>query len=161
MKPVIGISDASRASIAEMLNKLLADESILYTKTKNFHWNITGPFFNTYHQFFQDQYEKIDEFIDDTAERVRALGFRALGSFAEFLGNGRLTEESTLNVDPRTMIMKLLRDHESIIRQLRHDIAEISKLDSADPVTEDFLTSLMAAHEKMAWMLRAHVEETH
>lgn len=161
MKPVIGISDAARASVAEMLNKLLADESILYTKTKNFHWNITGPFFNTYHQFFESQYDQLEEFIDDTAERVRALGFRAIGSFAEFLSHGRLSEESNMNLDGRTMIMKLLRDHESIIRQIRHDLTEIAAADFNDPVTEDFLTSLMAEHEKMAWMLRAHVEETH
>lgn len=161
MKPVIGISDAERTAAAELLNKLIADESILYTKTKNFHWNITGPFFNTYHQFFEAQYEKLDEFIDDIAERVRALGFRAIGSFTEFLSLGRLTEESNMNLDGRTMILKLLRDHESIIRQIRHDLKDLEKLDANDPVTEDFLISLMAEHEKMAWMLRAHVEETH
>jgi starvation-inducible DNA-binding protein len=161
MKPVIGISDTSRAGAADILNALVADESILCTKTKNFHWNVTGPFFSVYHAFFGEQYQELDEFIDEIAERVRILGFRAIGSFSEFINKGRLSEESTINLDGRTMILKLLRDHESIIRQLRHDIKMIEEMDSLDHGTVDFLTSIMQKHEKMAWVLRSHVEETH
>jgi starvation-inducible DNA-binding protein len=161
MKPVIGISDAVRAQVAELLNRLLADECILYTKTKNFHWNVTGPFFTTYHELFRTQYEKIDDFIDDVAERVRTLGFRAAGSFSEFLYLGRISEESNMNHDSKTMILRVLRDHESIIRQIRHDLTLFNQEEINDSGTEDFLISLMAEHEKMAWILRSHIEETY
>jgi starvation-inducible DNA-binding protein len=156
MKVQIGLSESARSTVVELLNTLLADEYVLYTKTRNFHWNVTGPDFHALHKFFEAQYEQVDGFVDDVAERVRQLGGRALGSLAEFGKATRLKESPKGRPDAAGMVQALLSDHEAVIRALRQDLETSDK--AGDEGTTDFLTGLLEQHEKMAWMLRAHLE---
>jgi len=154
MKPNIAIPDAGRDAVVALLNALLADEYVLYTKTRNYHWNVTGPQFNDLHKFFESQYEALDDTVDEVAERARSLGGRAAGSLAEFAKTTRLKEEAGGAPPARDMLASLLADHEAVIRTLRADIATVQDK-HGDVGTADFLTGLMEEHEKMAWMLRA------
>ncbi|MBC7778955.1 MAG: DNA starvation/stationary phase protection protein [Proteobacteria bacterium] len=156
MKVNIGLKDGARASVIGILNKLLADEFVLYTKTRRFHWNVVGPDFSELHKFFEAQYEAIEAFIDDVAERARALDGTASGSLKEFLALTRLEEKSGTNPQAQGMIEALLGDHETIVRNLRADLDEVGEK-HGDAGTNDFLTGLMEQHEKMAWMLRAYL----
>jgi starvation-inducible DNA-binding protein len=132
----------------------LADEYVLYTKTRKYHWNVEGPHFHNLHKLFESQYEEIDETIDAVAERIRALGLYSTGSLDEFLKDTRLKEDGGGQISATQMIENLLADHESLIRSLRSDLATAS--DSyGDAGTQDFLTGLMESHEKTAWMLRS------
>lgn len=149
----IGLEAKARQELGALLNALLADEFVLYTKTRNYHWNVTGPTFSQLHAFFESQYDQLDEAIDDIAERVRALGGRSAGSLKEFLAAARLSEDTGAALDAAGMVRALLADHEALIRQLRQDVARADAL--GDAGTNDFLTGLMESHEKMAWMLRA------
>jgi starvation-inducible DNA-binding protein len=154
MKPSIGIVDSDRAAIVKILNSLLADEYLLYTKTRNYHWNVVGLQFNDLHKFFEGQYEALDDIVDEVAERARTLGGPALGTLTEFSQQARLKEHPGHIPDAKTMIGNLLADHESTIRQLRDDL-DTTMSTHHDAGTSDFLTGLMERHEKMAWMLRA------
>lgn len=156
MKLNIGIADKDRTAVADILNTLLADEYVLYTKTRNYHWNVVGPQFNDLHKFFEAQYEALNEVVDEVAERARTLGGRALGTLAEFSQHARLKERPGERPDARGMIADLLADHEAVVRQLREDLDLAVK--HKDTGTSDFLTGLMEKHEKMAWMLRAFLE---
>lgn len=156
MKPTIGISDAHLKNVSGLLNKLLADEFMLYAKTRNAHWNIQGIHFSSLHKFFEEQYEMLDEVIDDTAERVRSLGHYALGSLRDFIAVARLEEDKIDFSASDAVVLALLEDHETIIRILRKDIQETTDK-FKDVGTGDFLTGLMEKHEKMAWMLRSHL----
>ena len=153
METNIGISSENSKNISDILNRLVSDEYILYTKTRNYHWNVIGMQFNDLHKFFESQYEEIDVIIDDVAERNRALGGKAKATLTEFIGNSRLKEQPDTYPEPKTMLRNLLDDHESVIRALRQDLETCAKL--GDAGTSDFLTGLMEKHEKMAWMLRA------
>jgi starvation-inducible DNA-binding protein len=126
-------------------------------KTRNYHWNVVGPQFNDLHKFFEAQYEKLNEIVDEIAERVRALGGISLGTLAEFLKHTRLKEYPGQNPSTHDMILNLLNDHEQLIRNLRVDL---DTCDSKyhDVGTNDYLTGLMEKHEKMAWMLRSFLE---
>jgi starvation-inducible DNA-binding protein len=156
--PEIGLSDRNREAIAQVLNALLADEYLLYTKTRNYHWNIRGSQFNDLHRLFEKQYEELEEVVDEVAERARSLGHWALGSMTEFLQQARLKEAPGQYPEARDMIANLLADHEALVRQLRGDL--VPCLDQyGDAGTNDFLTGLMRQHEKTAWMLRALLEE--
>jgi starvation-inducible DNA-binding protein len=157
MKANIGINDGQRAAVVEILNTLLADEYLLYTKTRNYHWNVVGPQFNDLHKFFESQYDAIDDIVDETAERARSLGGNAVGTLAEFAKRARLKEKPGKYPDAKTMLADLLADHEALIRSLRVD-AEIVMDKHGDAGTNDFLVGLMEQHEKMAWMLRAFQE---
>lgn len=143
--------------MAEILARLLSDEYVLYTKTRNYHWNVTGPQFNDLHKFFEAQYEALDEIVDDVAERSRALGGRSLGSLAEFLKQARIKEQPGKFPGARGMLGNLLADHEAVIRFLREDLETCANV-HGDIGTNDFLTGLMEKHEKMAWMLRSFLE---
>ena len=156
MKPAIGISDHDLEEVATSLNILLADEYVLFTKTRNAHWNITGLSFYEMHKLFQAQYEAMDIMIDDIAERVRSLGHFALGSLKDFLNVTNLSEEKDDFSSPEQMIQSLLNDHETIIRMIRNDIIPISDTNK-DMGTADFVTGLMEKHEKISWMLRSSV----
>ena len=156
MEPNIGISSDNSKNIVGMLNNLLSDEYVLYTKTRNYHWNVTGIQFNDLHKFFESQYEEIDAIIDEVAERSRSLGGKSMATLAEFLGNTRLKEQSDTYPEAKTMLRNLLDDHESVIQSLRKDLETCTQL--GDAGTSDFLTGLMEQHEKMAWMLRAFLE---
>ena len=157
MRTDIGISDKNREAVAALLNNLLADEYLLYTKTRNYHWNVTGPHFHDLHKFFEAQYEELDGFVDDTAERVRALGARSARTMKEFLKTSRLKEEPGEMPAAKGMILSLLEDHEELINILREDLVSCSEK-YKDMGTSDYLTGLMEKHEKMAWMLRAMME---
>jgi starvation-inducible DNA-binding protein len=153
MNPSIGLSDGDRRGSVEILSALLADEYVLYTKTRNYHWNVVGPQFNDLHKFFEAQYEELDDVVDEVAERARALGARAFGTLAEFRENTRLKETAGAVPAAKEMIAELLGDHETIIRALRQDIEKADK--RGDVGTNDFLTGLLEKHEKASWMLRS------
>lgn len=158
MNPNIGLNDSQRQGVIDLLSRTLADAQVLYTKTRNFHWNVVGPQFNDLHKFFEGQYDELAESIDDIAERIRMLGGKAPATLAEYVKLTRLKEEPGRYPNARTMIGLLLADHETIIRQLREDIDTCDdKL--RDAGTADFLTAKMEDHEKMAWMLRACLDE--
>lgn len=158
MNPNIGLTEDQRNGVAAILNTLLADEYVVYTKTRNYHWNVVGPQFNDLHKFFEAQYTALNEIVDEVAERTRALGGKATGTLTEFLKYTRLNEQPGQSPDARGMIAELLADHEAIIRHLRVDL-ETCLEKYHDAGTNDFLTGLMEQHEKMAWMLRAFLEE--
>lgn len=151
----IGLQESSRKGVLALLALTLADEYVLYTKTRNFHWNVTGFHFDALHKFFEAQYQSLDDVVDATAERSRALGGRALGSMKEFLGKARLAESPAVALKEDAMLAELLADHEALIRSLRKDVDEADRL--GDQGTADFLTGLLKSHEKMAWMLRSFV----
>jgi starvation-inducible DNA-binding protein len=150
----IGLSEEQREGVVTILNTLLADEYLLYTKTRHYHWNVVGPHFHDLHKFFEAQYTALNTIVDDVAERARALGGNALGTLTEFLQHSRLQEQVGHYPDEQTMIALLLRDHETIIRHLRVDLETCAE-QHGDIGTNDFLTGLLGQHEKMAWMLRA------
>jgi len=154
-KANIGISDKNLAASALLLNTALADEFLLYVKTRNFHWNVEGIHFMELHKFFEAQYEELEEVIDEIAERVRYLGHYAIGTLNEFTQLTRLLESKEKDLTGEQMLRYLLDDHETIIRVLRADIDKAAEY--KDVGTEDFLTGLMEKHEKTAWMIRAHL----
>lgn len=153
----IGLEASEREGVVHLLQGNLADLHVLYIKTRNFHWNVVGPRFSQLHKFFEEQYDALEEAIDEVAERIRSLGGISAGSMAEFLKLARLSEHTGPLPNADGMIAALLADHEAIIRQLRHDLDTVNEK-YHDAGTSDFLTGLMEAHEKMAWMLRAHLE---
>jgi starvation-inducible DNA-binding protein len=154
----IGLSEDQRQGVVTILNTLLADEYLLYTKTRNYHWNVVGAHFNDLHKFFEAQYNELNEIVDDVAERARALGGHAFGTMTEFLKYTRLHEQAGHYPDDRGMLANLLADHEALIRYLRVDLETCAE-SYHDAGTNDFLTGLMERHEKMAWMLRAFLEK--
>ncbi len=156
MKPNIEISDEHLKEVSLLLNTLLADEYVIYTKTKNAHWNIQGPNFMELHKFFQSQYEDLDIIVDEVAERIRTLGHFAIGSLKSFLSVTHLLENNHDFANQKQIIEALVNDHETIIRIIRNDIAPIADK-SKDLGTADFVTGLMKQHEKMTWMLRAYI----
>jgi len=158
MKPEIGLKEIHASAVVEILNDVLADEYVLYTKTRNCHLNVRGSHFHDLHKFFETQYAELNEVVDDVAERARALGGDALGTLAEFKQRTRLTEQPGRHPKAPEMIAELLRDHETVIRQLRLDLVTCAEK-HGDAGTSDFLTGLMEQHEKMAWMLRVQLEE--
>ena len=152
----IGIEQADREAIAAGLNQLLADTYSLYLKTHSFHWNVTGPMFNTLHLMFEEQYTELALAVDVIAERIRALGARALGSYSAY---AKLTEISEDNgvTSAKAMIKELLEGQEIVIRNARALYPLVQKAD--DEATADLLTQRIQLHEKTAWMLRSLLEE--
>ena len=157
MENIIGIKEVNHTSAAHILSGFLADEFLLYLETRNAHWNIEGPDFHTMHKFFEGQYEQLDEIMDEAAERIRMLGHYAPATMKSYLELTHLSEKSREKNDSTGFIRELLLDHESIIIRLRENI-ELFANELNDFGTSDFLTGLMKAHEKMAWMLRAHLK---
>jgi starvation-inducible DNA-binding protein len=157
METNIGLSESQRKDVVTILNALLADEYLLYTKTRNYHWNVVGPQFNDLHKFFEAQYGELNDIVDEVAERARTLGGLAVATLTEFSKLGRIKEHPGSYPPARAMIANLLADHEVIIRQLRLDLVTVADK-HGDIGTNDFLTGLMERHEKMAWMLRAFLE---
>ena len=156
-KPNIGLTDDQRVGVCEILNGRLADEYVLYTKTRKYHWNVTGLEFSQLHAFFEVQYDILEEAIDEIAERVRQLGFMAIGTLDEFKTLSKIKEKPGHNPGAVEMIRDLLHDHETVITQLRQDI-DTTADKYHDMGTSDFLTAQLETQEKMAWMLRAHLE---
>ena len=156
MEAKIGIKTENLTEVAHSLSKILADEFVLYTKTRNAHWNVEGPDFYNKHKFFEAQYGELEEIVDEVAERIRKLGHYAPASLKQFLELTHLSEDIRGKNDSLTYIKVLLEDHESILIHLREHInvyADTLK----DLGTSDYITGLMETHETMAWMLRAHL----
>jgi starvation-inducible DNA-binding protein len=149
----IGITRDSLKKIADMLNDDLADEYLLLTKTKKYHWNVVDPRFNDLHKFLDEQYEQISVAVDDIAERVRALGGKTRATLKEFISSSQIREDPGSYPDADSMLKNLLVDHEAIIKTLRKHIEECQQL--KDEGTANFLTDKMEEHEKMGWMLRS------
>lgn len=148
----IGLSEDSRVKIAEGLSRLLADTYTLYLKTHNFHWNVTGPMFNTLHLMFETQYNELALAVDLIAERIRSLGVAAPGSYAQFAALTSIKEETGVP-KAEEMIAQLVQDQETVVRTAR---AVFPLADEAnDEPTADLLTQRLQVHEKTAWMLRA------
>jgi starvation-inducible DNA-binding protein len=156
-KPNIGLTADHQEGIVEILNATLSDLHVLYVKTRNYHWNVTGPQFLELHRFFQTQYDELAESVDEVAERVRSFGGNPLGTMTEYVRQARLKEHPGQYPDARAMVEDLLADHETTIRSLRVDLDRCAK-QYHDMGTSDFLTLLMQKHEKTAWMLRALLE---
>lgn len=157
MQPKVGISKDNLAKTTLILSGFLADEFILYTKTRNAHWNVEGIDFHEKHKFFEEQYEQLDETMDDVAERIRALGHYAPATLRSYLELTHLTEQTREKNDGAGFVKELLDDHESIITRLRVNINHVAN-ELHDAGTSDFITGLMETHEKMAWMLRAQLK---
>jgi len=156
MKTTIGITEKNSQTVVKELEKILADEFVLYTKTRNAHWNLEGADFYEKHKFFELQYIQLDDFVDRVAERIRTLGFYTPATLSSFLSLTQLTEASREKNDSHGFIKDLLIDHESIIVKLRINIPHFVA-DCHDAGTSDFITGLMEEHEKMAWLLRSHL----
>jgi starvation-inducible DNA-binding protein len=156
MGNIIGISAENRQAVSVQLAKLLADEFVLYTKTRNAHWNVEGTDFHSMHLFFESQYEQLDDIMDGVAERIRQIGHYAPATLSSFLNLTHLTEKLEPKNDSMTYIKELLEDHESIIEFIRGNIEPFASK-YHDYGTSDYITGLMEDHEKLAWMLRAHL----
>ncbi|MCE9597732.1 MAG: DNA starvation/stationary phase protection protein [Spirochaetia bacterium] len=152
MKIDIGIPDAEREEIATGLKKVLADTYTLYLKTHNYHWNVTGPMFQTLHILFMEQYTELWNSVDLIAERIRSLGVYAPGSYGEFAKLTNIKDDSGVPA-AKDMIKNLVEGHESVIRTARSVFPTAEK--SSDEATVDLLTQRLQIHEKTAWMLRS------
>jgi starvation-inducible DNA-binding protein len=155
--PNIGISDKDRAAIAGGLSRLLADTYTLYLTTHNFHWNVTGPMFNTLHAMFMAQYTELWNAVDPIAERIRALGHDAPGSYAQYGKLSSLPDAPTKPPKAMEMVRRLVEGHEAVARTARSIFPLAAKAD--DQPTADLLTQRLDIHEKTAWMLRSLLEE--
>ena len=156
MKIDIGISENQRKEVASGLGRLLADSYSLYLKTHNFHWNVTGPMFATLHQMFELQYTELALAVDLIAERIRALGCPAPGSYQQFQQLSSIKDE-TGTPAARDMIIQLVQGQEAVIKTARQLLPLVSEV--SDEPTGDLLTQRMQLHEKNAWMLRSLLEE--
>ncbi|MEA5550990.1 Dps family protein [Anabaena cylindrica UHCC 0172] len=152
----IGIDDVSRAKIAEGLSRLLADTYSLYLKTHNFHWNVTGPMFQTLHLMFETQYTELALAVDLIAERIRALGYPAPGTYSEYAKLSSIPETPGVP-KAQAMIHLLVEGQEAIVRTARSILPLVD--DVNDEPSADLLTQRMQVHEKTAWMLRSLLEE--
>lgn len=152
----IGINQANREEIATGLNQLLADSYSLYLKTHSFHWNVTGPMFTSLHLLFEQQYTELALAVDLIAERVRALGARALGSYSTYAALTEIKEDQGVT-KAETMIRELLNDQELVIRNARALYPLVNQAN--DEATADLLTQRIQQHEKNAWMLRSLLTE--
>jgi len=157
MEPRIGISTENLSAVALKLSNILADEFVLYTKTRRAHWNVEGLDFHAKHIFFESQYQQLDEVVDNVAERIRSLGYYTPATLKNFLDLTHLSEVIHENNDSRGFIEELFHDHVSMIMKLRELVGYFAN-DLKDAGSSDFVTGLMETHEKMAWMLRAHLK---
>jgi starvation-inducible DNA-binding protein len=155
MKMDIGISERDRQIVAEGLSRFLADTYTLYLKTHNFHWNVTGPQFSTLHNLFMTQYTELWTAVDEIAERIRALGYPAPGSYKEFSSLTSIKEAEGVP-SSRIMLEQLVTGHETVVRTGRSLFPLAEK--AGDQSTLDLLTQRIRLHEKTAWMLRALLE---
>ncbi len=152
----IGISHDDRGKIVAGLSRLLADSYTLYLKTHNFHWNVTGPMFVTLHQLFEEQYTELALAVDEIAERIRALGHPAPGSYGEFQALTSIRDDVG-TLDAQAMVAALVTAQEAVARTAREIFPIVEA--AADEPSADLLTQRMQAHEKNAWMLRSLIEK--
>jgi starvation-inducible DNA-binding protein len=151
------LNDEARLEVGQILNLLLADEYVLYTTTRDYHWNVTGPEFRSLHLQFEALYAQAADWIDQIAERSRAIGIGARGNWAELTAAARSSADPGKGLAAVQMLLELLDLHEEMVVQLRSDI-EACAIRYKDAGTADFLTGLMKEHEKAAWMLRSQLE---
>lgn len=154
----IGISEKDRKSVCRGLNKLLADSYLLYLKTQNYHWNVTGKMFRSLHGLFEEQYKELAASIDEIAERIRALGEFVPGSFSNFAKVTSIKEENGIP-SAEEMIHNLVVGNEAVVTTAREIISLTD--DCEDDVTADLLVDRMQVHEKNAWMLRSMISTNH
>jgi starvation-inducible DNA-binding protein len=152
----IGIPAKELQAVANELQKILADEFILYTKTRNYHWNVEGNNFMELHKFYESQYEALDEIMDEVAERIRMLGHYSEARLKDFIQLSRL-DEPAYTSDQKQQLQNLLSDHEILIQTLRKDINAFSD-QYKDLGTADFVTGLLRHHEKSAWFIRSYLK---
>jgi starvation-inducible DNA-binding protein len=152
----IGIAEKDRRKIAEGLSRLLADTYTLYLKTHNFHWNVTGPMFSTLHLMFETQYNELALAVDQIAERIRALGFPAPGTYGAYVKLSSIKETEGVP-GAEQMIALLVEGQEAVVRTARAIFPVVDK--ASDEPTADLLTQRMQVHEKTAWMLRSLLEK--
>jgi starvation-inducible DNA-binding protein len=152
-KANIGIPENDRAKIADGLSHVLADSYTLYLKTHNFHWNVTGPMFNTLHAMFEQQYNELALAVDEVAERIRALGHFAPGSYKAYAKLSSIGEAPDQPPEAMDMVKHLAEGHEAVARTARKIFPTVEK--AGDEVSVDLLVGRMQAHEKTAWMLRS------
>lgn len=151
----IGIQESDRKKIADVLSRVLADSYMLYLKTHNYHWNVTGEHFHSLHEQFEEQYTELAEAIDEIAERIRALGHRAPGTFQEFKELTSIKEE-TERPEAMEMVRRLAIGNEQVLRTAREALKPANAAD--DEATIDLLTQRLHVHSKTSWMLRSHLE---
>jgi starvation-inducible DNA-binding protein len=156
MKPDIGITENHLQKSTIILSTLLADEMVLYIKTRKFHWNVSGPSFMELHKLFQGQYAELEVVADSVAERISKLGSKAVGTIDEFINLTRLEESPDKYPSQKEMLKELLADHETITVELRRDI-DVSDDRNKDAGTTDFLAGIMKQHETTAWVLRRYL----
>jgi|SRR5580704_7387192 starvation-inducible DNA-binding protein len=151
----LGLDPKGLAKIGSALAGVLADSYLLYLKTQNFHWNVTGPIFGELHQLFENQYVDLAAAVDELAERIRAIGQIAPGSFAQFRKLSKITEEENVPPAPR-MVEILTADHQHVVRRMR-EVLELTE-SVGDSETGDMMIRRMQIHAKQAWMLRSHLQ---
>ena len=156
MQTNIGLTAEHSAKIALELNKVLADEFILATKTHNYHWNIEGSNFMEMHKFYEGLYDELDETIDEVAERIRAIGHYAEGRLTDYLKLTHL-DEPDYTTDQKIQLGNLLSDHEIVIKNLRN-LINVFQDECKDAGSADFATGLIEKHEKMAWFIRSYLK---
>jgi starvation-inducible DNA-binding protein len=148
----VGINEKDRRAIANGLTTVLADTYTLYLKTHGFHWNVTGPMFQTLHAMFEEQYRELWAAVDEIAERVRSLGFAAPGSYREFAEQTSIKDAEGVPA-AEDMILELVEGHEAVIRSARKIFPKVEKAN--DQTSADLLAGRLSVHEKTAWMLRS------
>ena len=158
MKTDLELTHTNNEAVATVLARVLADETVLYTKTKNAHWNVEGADFYEKHKFFETQFGQLDEIIDNVAGRIRSIGHYAPATLQSYLSLTHLTEQTREKNNSNGFIKALLEDHESIIVFLHENIKSFAN-DYHQPGTSDFITGLMETHQKMTWFLRSHLNK--
>lgn len=156
MIPKIGISESNLEKSSKLLSVVLSDEMTLYIKLRKFHWNVSGESFMEMHKLFEAQYTELELVIDEVAERINKLGSKTIGTMAEFSERTRLQESPDNYPSQKQMKMELLKDHETLITELRKDIDTCSD-EINDAGTADQLTKILQQHETMAWVLRRYL----
>ena len=157
MTPNIGLSSKNLKAITDLLSSVLSDAMVLYTKTRKFHWNVSGNSFMELHKLFEKQYKILEEAIDEIAERINKLGTKTPGTMQEFLGIASLKESPGKYPSQKDMLKELMKDHEAVVVQLRKNIDDCDKK-YGDIGTSDFLTDLLKQHETIAWTLRRYLQ---
>ena len=157
MLPKIGIPEKNLKAVSELLSHILADAVLLYTKTRKFHWNVSGGSCMELHKLFESQYKQLEEAIDEIAERISKLGSKTPGTMAEFISLSSLKEAPGKYPSQKEMIKELLTNHEAVIVALRKAIDDCSDK-YKDTGTADFITGLMEEHETIAWTLRRYLD---
>lgn len=157
-KADIGLTTKQTEILAEILEPLLADEFVLYVKTRNAHWNVESADFHTVHVYFEQLYNELEAVVDEVAERLRKIGHYAPATMKDYLELTHLSEERSTENDSLSFMKDLLADHDAIIVYLRESIKKIEDEVEVAYGTSDYLTSLMEQHETTAWMLRSHLK---